>query len=334
MNVVIVFLGWCVLAVISTMRFSLQPQFSSSERVRRALQGDETARDEQERLELAPLLQSFQFIVRTLLVSIFITYCVVTYGVVAGVILGTVLVLLLPIAFRLAFFGAWVDRLRDMSMPWLKKTARTLAPLLKWFQERELVVDDMTVHSQEELLDLVRRSPGVLSRDEHQRLVASLAFDHKTVAEVMTPKSMIDAVPAAETLGPLVLDELYKTGHSRFPVYKKDLDHIVGMLYLRSLVDLKNESQLASEAMQPKAYFIRDDRSLAHALHGFLSTKHHLFVVVNNYRETVGLLSLEDTMEALLGVKIADEFDAFDDLRAVAEHNPKANNEPKEKEDI
>ena len=150
----------------------------------------------------------------------------------------------------------------------------------------------------------------------------------------MTPRSVIEAVPLGETLGPLVLDELYKTGHSRFPVYDKDLDHIVGMLYLHDLLDLRQGSQPAKEAMQTKVYFVREDRDLSHALHGFLKTKHHLFVVVNEYRETVGLLSLEDVIEALVGVKITDEFDAFDDLRAVAEHNPGRNNEPEGKEDI
>ncbi len=334
MNAVITLFGWCLLAVVSAMRFSGQPAFSASERARLVEQGDSKAKEEQEWLDAAPLLVSLQFVVRTLLISAFITYCVVAYGTVSGILIGTATVLCLPLAFRFSFVGAWADTLRDTAMPWLKKTVFALKPFLKWLRERDVVVNEATLHSQEELLDLLERSPDILSREEQERLVASLAFDHKKVADIMTPRSMISGVPLGETLGPLVLDELYKTGYSRFPVFDGDLDHIVGMLYLHDLLDLRRGSQPAKKAMQTKVHFVRQDKNLTHVLHGFLKTRHHLFIVVNEYRETVGLLSLEDVLEALLGSKIVDEFDAFDDLRAVAEHNPKSNNEPEGKEDI
>lgn len=316
------------------MRFAVQPRYSASERARLKRQGDKLAIQEDQELSLAPLLSSLQYVLRTLLVSLFIALCVYLYGVVNGVLLGTVLVLLVPLAFRLSFLCKLADLLRDKLLPWFKKAVLTLRPVLTWLRERDAIGSDMTLNSQDELLDLVHRSPGVLSRGEQERLVASLQFDDKKVADIMTPRSMIDAVSATETLGPLVLDELYKTGHSRFPVYKGDLDHMVGMLYLHDLIDLKNGSQPARDAMQTKVFFIREDRDLAHALHGFLTKRHHLFVVVNEYRETVGLLSLEDVVEALLGAKIQDEFDAYDDLRVVAGHNPRDNNLPKSREDI
>ncbi len=325
---------WCVLVVVASMRFSVEPRYSHQERARLAKHGDRAATEEARRLAEAPLLTSLQFIVRTLLVAALVAYSVTVYGVVSGVIYGTLGLLLVPLVFRLSVFCRLSDRLRDMSMPWLQKAAGALRPVLSWLRDRDTTTPEATLNSQEELLDLVRRSPGVLSKEEQTRLESSLTFDERTVGDIMTPRSVIDAVPVGETLGPLVLDELYKTGHSRFPVFKSDLDHVVGMLYLHDLIDLKSGSQPAKEAMQSKVYFIREDRDLSHALHGFLSTRHHLFVVVNKYRETVGLLSLEDTMEALLGVKITDEFDAFDDLRAVAEHNPHDNNEPKGMENI
>ena len=86
--------------------------------------------------------------------------------------------------------------------------------------------------------------------------------------------------------------------------------------------------------MDKKVYFIRQDQDLEHALHGFLRSHHHLFVVINEYRETVGLLSLEDVIEALIGMKIVDEFDQFDDLRAVAGRNPRKNNHTAQARDI
>lgn len=334
MNVLVTLIGWCVLAVVSAMRFTVQPVFSASERTRLVGQGNTQARVEQEQIAAAPLLESLRVIVRIILISSFITYCVFAYGTVNGIIIGTILVLGLPLVFRLPFICSLADKLAHLTRPGLTKVALALKPLLGWLRERDVAAEAVTLHSQEELLELLKYSPGVLSPDEQQRLVASLKFSHTRVADIMTPRSMISAVPLGETLGPLVIDELYKTGYSRFPVFEGDLDHIVGVLYLHDLLDLRRGSQPAKKAMQTKVYFVREDRDLSHALHGFLKTRHHLFVVVNEYRETVGLLSLEDVMEVLLGSKIVDEFDAFDDLRAVAEHNPNHNNQPNEKEDI
>lgn len=87
--------------------------------------------------------------------------------------------------------------------------------------------------------------------------------------------------------------------------------------------------------MDKKVFYIHQDQSLQQALAAFLRTRHHLFVVINEYRETVGLLSLEDVIEALLGRKINDEFDVYDDLRKVAEVNPQKNNKlTKRRQDV
>lgn len=337
MNSVIVFLGWSLLAVVSAVRFSHTPVFSVSERERLAAEGDKRALAEQDELNVEPLLQSLHVVVRTLLISAYITFCVITYGVVAGVLFGTATVLLVPLAFRLKIVCSLADRLRDAALPILEKIALAGEPVLRWLRDRSNTPQyDIRLNSQTELLELLQRSPGILTKAEQQRLTASLAFDAKTVGEIMTPRSVIKAVEASETLGPLLLDELYKTGFSRFPVYSRDIDHVVGMLYLHDLLDIKpgNNTKTAEKAMHAKVFYVQEHESLSHALHGFLKTRHHLFVVVNEYRETVGLLSLEDVIETLIGATIVDEFDAFDDLRTVAERNPNRNNQPEGKKDI
>jgi CBS domain containing-hemolysin-like protein len=175
----------------------------------------------------------------------------------------------------------------------------------------------------------------LLSSDERKLIVNSLSFGEQLVSSIMTPKSMIDTISKSEFLGPLMLDELHKLGHSRLPVIDGDIDHVVGVLHLKSLLalDLK-KSVTAEKAMEPRVFYIKHDQRLQHALAAFLRTHHHLFVVVNEYRETVGLLTLEDTVEALLGRKIIDEFDAHEDLRVVAMRNPRGNNHPAKREDV
>ena len=210
--------------------------------------------------------------------------------------------------------------------PFIFRAIRSVAPIPS---------DTYDIESKEELLAMVEQSGDVLKTHEKQLIVNGLKFDTMMVESIMTPKSMIDAVSKDEMLGPLVLDDLHKTGHSRFPVIDGDIDHVVGMLYVQDLLSLENKrSQKASTIMEKNVFYIREDQTLDRALAAFLRTHHHLFVVVNEFRETVGLISLEDVTEALLGRKIIDEFDAYENLRKVAEHNPRGNNSPTQHADV
>lgn len=182
------------------------------------------------------------------------------------------------------------------------------------------------LHSKEELLHVVSSAHDILSREEIERITSIVAFNDKTVEQIMTPKSVVDTISKDEILGPLVLDDLHKTGHSRFPVIDGDIDHVVGVLQLRDILTIdttKRKTAKVTSAMDTRVHFIRNDHTLAQALAGFLSTRHHLFVVINEFRETVGIITLEDTLEALLGSRIVDEFDTHDDMRMVAERAAK-----------
>ena len=203
--------------------------------------------------------------------------------------------------------------------PLLFRAIRSVAPLPN---------DAYDIESKEELLEMVKQSGEVLSNDQKHLIINGLSFDTMRVDSIMTPKSMIDSVAADEVLGPLVLDELHATGHSRFPVIDGDIDHVVGVLYVQDLLKVNHgtKTRRAAKAMDETVYYIREDQALQQALAAFLRVRHHLFIVVNEFRETVGLLSLEDVIEALIGRKIVDKYDTHEDLRRVAKRNPRANN--------
>ena len=201
-------------------------------------------------------------------------------------------------------------------------------PILgKVIRNISLDVNDPILSSREELLHLVESSGHIITADEKKLIVNGLHFASKTLESIMTPRGVVATIAASEVLGPLVLDDLHKTGYSRFPVVDGDIDHVIGVLHARELLTLGTKaSQTVREAMEKKVYYIREDQTLDHALAAFLKTRHHLFVVVNGYRETAGIITLEDVIEALLGRKIVDEFDLHDDLRAVATREAKTNN--------
>jgi len=131
------------------------------------------------------------------------------------------------------------------------------------------------------------------------------------------PKRVVKMVAASETVGPILLDELSKSGHSRFPVYDEKRDNIVGILYLHDLVASK-ETGRVDEVMSKKLTYVHEDFTLYQTLQAFLKTKRHLFLVVNSYEELVGIITIEDVIEQMIGRPIVDEFDRYDDLRAVA----------------
>jgi len=161
-----------------------------------------------------------------------------------------------------------------------------------------------------------------LTKDELRIIKHTLTFSDKQVHDVMTPASVMTTVKEDELLSPVVIDELYRSGHSRFPVMSRDNKTAIGMLYLHDLVDLTVEGKVEKH-MKRKVYFVHEDRELDHVLQAFLKTKHQLFLVVNNFSEVVGLITIEDIVEQILGKPIVDEFDKYDDMREVAETQAK-----------
>jgi CBS domain containing-hemolysin-like protein len=141
----------------------------------------------------------------------------------------------------------------------------------------------------------------------------SIVFGDKSVGKIMTPLSKVKLVGANDTVGPLLMDELHKTGFSSFPVVKDTAKsakmEIIGTLYLNDLIGYDGGGKVKDLATN-KADFINEDDNLRQVLGAFLKTHHHLLIVINSFEEVVGVISLEDVLEQILGKKIADEPDA------------------------
>jgi len=310
---------------------------SAYELERRKSNGDKSAEKTLLREELLTDILSLQRVVSSLLLVILVTLLTASFGWLLGVALSLLVALEYGSMARLRLINRYSQRLyethEEVLLKLSNKYARGFLRLVR--NVAPLPPPSQQLHSREELQYLVAQSKTILSDDEKKLISHGLEFSGREVREIMTPRGVIDSISKSELLGPLVLDDLHRTGHSRFPVIDGNIDHIVGMLYIQNLFALDTKRSVTVEkAMEPKVYYIHENQSLPHALAAFLRTRHHLFVVVNEFRETVGLLSLEDVIEALLGRKIIDEFDVHDDLRQVAERNPRGNNHPKTHEDV
>lgn len=322
------------LLAIRSLRLSADP-VTPYELKRRVATGDAEALALEQRIRFLPRLVALRRVVEVLLVVGIGSSMAFAYGWFVGGFWAAVVIVTLDALSARAIVGRWVWPLYRRYEPTLIRWVSGW----RWLDVLKVAApttDNLAIGSKAELADLIARSSGVLSSDERRHMQKTLEFNDSTVGDIMTPRSMIDSIDVGEVIGPLVLDQLHKTGHSRIPVVQGDIDHIVGMLYVRDLVSIDKAKRHTTikQAMRDEVFYIHQDKHLEHALHAFLRTHHHLCVVVNEFRETVGLLSLEDVIEALLGRQVVDEFDAFEDLRQVAASNPRANNRPHSHTDL
>jgi len=296
---------------------------------RRAKKGDLAARralEREDKLEhVSTLMRLTTITLLILLVTLLIAAC--------GWLLGFFLSLIGGLTFTRLSHSVFVSSLTrkyytDYEQAILNRIDR-LVPFLKPFRTHfaRKVDRHRKFDSREELQFSIQQSQEVLTDDERTLIVAALDFKDRVISDVMTPRNVIRTIDKDEFLGPLVLSELHDSGHSRLPVIAEDIDHIIGMLHVRDLLSLDSkQSTTAEQKMEQKVFYIHQDDTLDHALAAFIKSRHHLFVVINDQRETVGLLSLEDVIENLIGRKIVDEDDNHADLRAVALRKGKTNN--------
>jgi CBS domain containing-hemolysin-like protein len=214
--------------------------------------------------------------------------------------------------------------LAALASPFLEKLLRVSYPVLKWsekaighwIQPEPLLL----IQSKDELLEILHHNAEEFDHVSHDELVIAehaLVFGDKLIGDHMTPLSVVKFISAEEMLTPVVLGELHESGHSRFPIYQGSNQNIIGTLFLRDALKIKG-NKTARDIMRIDVFYINELQTLDHALQAFIKTKHHLFVVVNEFEDVVGVLSISDVVKQILGHQISDEFDKYDDLREVA----------------
>lgn len=186
------------------------------------------------------------------------------------------------------------------------------------------------VYERQDLLELLDRQKSQIdnriSPVELKAARGALTFGEKMVGNFMMPRKVVQWVSRDDPISPKLMDDLHKTGHIRFPVIagssKPSSPEVVGTLYLADLLKNLEKPGKIGDIMKRDAHFINESHTLQQALDGFLKSGQHLLVVVNNFEEVVGVLTLEDVLGQILGAKISDEFDHYHDKHAVAGHDP------------
>lgn len=191
--------------------------------------------------------------------------------------------------------------------------AETITEIIKLSSTRLNFDKSKSALTKEELIELanIGKEKGTIEDDEHSLISSIVSFAGLSVSEVMTPRVDIYAVSADESYEKTV-NVITQSGHSRIPVYKDNIDEIIGILFAKDLLVFVKMPNLIKDfslkSLIKKTLFVPETKLIGDLLKEFQEKKVHLAIVVDEYGGTAGLISLEDIIEEVVG-DIWDEFD-------------------------
>ncbi len=152
---------------------------------------------------------------------------------------------------------------------------------------------------------------GILQPGEKSMIESMLEFHDAEVLEVMTPRTEMVCLEASTTIEDAI-PQVVACGHSRVPVYRKEIDEVIGVLYAKDLLRYAGDAQqrsLSVEQAVRKIHFVPESKKIGELLAEFRSERFHIAVVLDEYGGTSGLITIEDILEEIVG-EIEDEYDS------------------------
>ncbi len=185
-----------------------------------------------------------------------------------------------------------------------------VAPDMNMLQVREEIVGALHLG----------HSEGIVHKEDRDRLLGALDLGERTVEEIMRHRSNIEMIDA-DAAPSEVLAQSLSSPHSRLPVFKGDPENIIGVIHAKDLLRGVHESLIHAEEaatalatfdflqVARKPYFVPETTTLDDQMRQFLRRHTHFALVVDEYGDLQGLITLEDILEEIVG-EITDEFDA------------------------
>jgi len=170
--------------------------------------------------------------------------------------------------------------------------------------------------SSDELRTVVSDSSQRISLKRHGMLLNILNLEKATVNDILVPRNDVIGLNIDDSIDEL-LHQIENSQHTRMPVYKKDLDNIIGMLHLRSvgrLLNLENINKAAILRETNAAYYIPESTPLHTQLFNFQNKKMRIAIVVDEFGAVQGLATLEDILEEIVGEFTTDMADTNKDI--------------------
>ncbi len=180
--------------------------------------------------------------------------------------------------------------------------------------------------TEEQIRNIVEASSkiGNIEEAESEMIQNIFDFTDTTVDEIMTHRTEISAINVnltKEQIFDLVKDEQY----TRFPVYERDIDHIIGTFHVKDILKVMNEDKFSLKELLRKPYFIPDSKRTAELFAEMQKQKNHIAIVLDEYGGTAGIVTIEDLIEEIVG-NIFDEYDIVEEeIRKINEYTYEIN---------
>jgi len=205
-----------------------------------------------------------------------------------SVIIYVLSIILTPVVYCLIFISRFVGRILGVNMT-----------------SPQLMI------TEEDIISFVNvgNAEGIIEEDEKEMIHSIVTLGETSAKEVMTPRTSMLAFEATKTINE-VWDEIIDNGFSRIPIYEETIDNIVGILYVKDLMEhiKNNELDLPIKQFIRSAYFVPETKSIIEILKEFRGLKVHIAIVLDEYGGVVGLVTIEDLIEEIVG-EIRDEYD-------------------------
>jgi CBS domain containing-hemolysin-like protein len=174
----------------------------------------------------------------------------------------------------------------------------------------------------EEIHDLIDegQAKGLISNEESHMVYGVLDLKETEAHSIMIPRTDILSASADSTLGQ-VINLVTDCGHTRIPIHKDDIDHIVGILHSKDLLKLlgKNPDSRIPLDILRKPFFVSENRRVSELLKDLQEKMTHLAIVTDEYGGTAGIITVEDILEEIVG-EIMDEHDHEEPLLEVLDN--------------
>ncbi len=177
---------------------------------------------------------------------------------------------------------------------------------------------DQNIFTREEMIATAEMGVGhgALKKKESNIIKNLLMLDNIFVYDIMTPRSVLFALDQEQTIEE-VIKEYKPIRYSRIPVYNDNMDRIEGVVHRYQILEASSSDLDTKRLKELKTslHSVPEDISVSACLDQLIHRNDHIFLVVDDYGSTMGIVTLEDAIETLLGVEIIDEFDSVADLR-------------------
>lgn len=242
-------------------------------------------------------------------------------GVVAG-FFATALIFLFGEIIPQAVISRHALKFGALTAPFVHILLFVLYPITKPIGlglDKVLGAELQTIYNKQELALLVAEHEdnpyAVLDADEERIIHGALKFSDRMALDVMTPKSVVYALEGSTEVDAGLLRGIKDGGYSRVPIYKGKKDNMMGFVHVRDLLGAeggKIEDYMTGLLVVPESMLLDDLKNT------MLEQHRHIAVVMNKFDRFIGLITLEDILEEVIGREIMDEDDILEDLRAVA----------------